>query len=167
MAAEDYGILISTPGISVTNAQKNQILMNTRNPFFKIDTQNKAGLQTMLLLIVTDPPEPAVGNENWTVVAQYRHNYTYPPMVETLYFMVTPPAGAPFFQQYALSSTSPTGIIVAAQDPGDFVFLYAVADAVNVYYIIHRQLFIGTPTILTGTTLQITTHVYVEDVPLV
>ncbi len=167
MAAEDYGILISTPGISAVGARNNQILMNTRNPFFKIDTQNTAGVQTMLLLITTDPPEPAVGNQNYTVVAQYKHNYTYPPMIETLYVMVTPPAGAPAYQQYALSSTNSLGILLAQQNPSDTVYLYAVADATNVYYIVHRSLIIGIPTVLTGTTLRITTRVYVEDVPLV
>lgn len=159
----DYGILISTPGVSVNGISTDQTLLNSNNSFFKLDTQNPASLQTTLLLITTDPPEPTVGNENWTVIGQYKHGYTYAPMIESLYYVINPPT-TNFYQTYALSTTSPQGIILSAMDPGDFVYLYVVADKTYVYFIVHRQLFIGSTTLLTGTTLQITTHVFVENV---
>jgi hypothetical protein len=49
----------------------------------------------------------------------------------------------------------------------DGAYAYAVADATYVYIIIRKnngQSGIGQPNLLTGTTLQITTHVFVEDI---
>jgi hypothetical protein len=49
-------------------------------------------------------------------------------------------------------------------DPGDYGQLYAVADATYVYYNLLYSEAIGNPITWTGTNLQITTHVFVEDI---
>lgn len=160
----NYGILISAPGADITSASAAQQLFNSGNPFLKIDTQNPTGFQTMLLLITTEPPYPAVGNDGYTVVAKYKHGYTYPPALTSLFYVVST-AVTGYYQQYAMSTTSTTGITLSAVDPGDMTFLYAVADATYVYYIVHREYYIGTAMPISGTTVRITTQIYVEDVP--
>lgn len=167
MAAQDYGILVTAPGKDVTTASGGSILMNTTYPFIKIDTQNPAGFQTILLLITTDPPEPVSGTgfaDTYTVVYKFKHGYTYVPTVETL-FVVT--AAAPgqsansyqaYFYDFGVLATSTSGIAGGA-------YLYAVADATWVYYVVCKYDQDGvSTTLLTGTNVQITSHVFVDDI---
>lgn len=131
--------------------------MNTSYAFIKIDTQNKAGFQTITLLITNDPPySPPTGFFNtWTVLYKFKHGYTYTPSLESLFYVTSAPAGNNP-QQYFMDWG-----VICQLTPGDSVYLYAVADATWVYIICDKY---GQNDYVGGTTVQITTHVFVEDI---
>jgi hypothetical protein len=157
--AQDFGILISQPGVSVSNAKTSQIVMNTAHPFIKLDTQNPKAFQNILLLITTDPPEPAPGAATYTTVYSFPHGYTYIPSLETLFFVTSPPPSTVTYQTYFQDSG-----IIGQKTLADQAKLYAVADAKNVYFIIRKTSGTGTPNLLTGTTIQIGQHVFLDDI---
>jgi hypothetical protein len=159
--AQDYGILITQPGADVVGASPNQVVLNTSNPFIKIDTQNKAGFQTITLLITTDPPEPVFPVQTrYTVLYKFKHGYTYIPSLETLFYVRTNPPGSHLTMQYFLDNG-----VIAAQTVDDQVGLYAVADNQWVYIICAKfNDGNGSANLLTGTNIDITTHVFVEDI---
>jgi hypothetical protein len=159
--AQDFGIIITAPGVAVRDAKPNQVLMNTSHPFIKIDTQTKTGFQTILLLITTDPPEPVgPATDTYTVVYQFAHGYKYAPAVETLFNVTSPPPGSVGTQSFFLDSG-----IIGAHTAFDSVQLYAVTDATYVYFVVHKYNdgVFGMANLLTGTVVQISTHVFVED----
>jgi hypothetical protein len=163
MAAQDYGILISQPGVDVANATASQEMLNTSYPALKIDTQNAAGFQTILLSILTDPPEPNVGigqYETYTIVYKYKHGYSYRPSIETLFYITVPPPGAHYSTPYFLDWT-----ILGAQSVDDSAAMYAVCDDTWVYYIVQKSNDgLGSSNLLSGTAIQITTHVFLDGV---
>lgn len=152
--ADDYGILITAPGVDTTNAPTSQVVMNTSNPFIKIDTQNPKGFQSILLLITTDPTEGV-----YTTVYSFAHGYKYVPSLETLFYVSAAPPATLAYQTYFQDS----GFLAVQSFVNNYVLLYAVADATNVYIIVDKSH--STANLLTGTNVQITTHVFVEDVP--
>jgi hypothetical protein len=160
--AQDVGIIVSQPGTSVSGASASQISLNTSNPFIKLDTQNRAGFQTLTLLITTDPPEPVnPATDSYTTLYKFKHGYLYIPSVETLFYVVTPPPGIAGGQTYFLD-----GGFLGGHTVDDGVYVYAVADTTWVYIICDKfndQSGLGAANLLTGTTLQITTHVFVEN----
>lgn len=159
--AQDFGILITQPGVDVVNATTAQVVMNTSNPFIKIDTQTTTGFQTIKLLITNDPPEPVgPATDSYTVVYQFAHGYKYTPCLETLFFIQSPPPATSFSQTYFQDSG-----ILGQHTAFDFAQLYAVTDATNVYFIVHKNNdhVLGSPNLLTGTTVLMTQHVFVED----
>lgn len=158
--AQDFGIIISQPGSSVTDKTNGQISLNTSNPFIKIDTQNNAGFQTLTLIITTDPPEPSGSPDRYTTLYKFKHGYTYIPSLETLFYLLSPPAGMSGYQTYSQDS-----IYLGGHTVDDFVIIYAVADATWVYIICDKfNDGAGSANTLTGTNLVITTHVFVEDI---
>lgn len=163
MGTQDFGILITQPGGDATNPAANQVVLNTDNPFIKIDTQNKAGFQTILLLITNDPPEPvAPATDAYTVVYKFKHGYTYVPSLETIFNVVTLPPSGSGTQLYFQDSG-----LLCAHTFDDSAYIYAVADNAWVYFIVHKnngQSGIGRPNLLTGVSINITTHVFVESV---
>lgn len=160
--ADSYGIVITAPGTDVTGAPTAQVIMDTSKPFLKIDTQTTTGFQTLTLLITTDPPEPVgPATDAYTVVYKFAHGYKYIPSVETLFFVTNPPPGATFTQTYFQDSGQ-----IGAHTVDDAVFLYAVTDATYVYFVIDKfndQSGLGQANLLTGTNINITTHVFVDD----
>lgn len=159
-STSNYAIVISTPGNSVNGATAQQIALNTNNPFIKIDTQNPAGFKSILLIITTDPPEPSGGaTDSYVILYQFAHGYNYTPSMEALFYESSPPPAANAYQQMFLDFGA-----ISEIDPGTNAYLYAVADKANVYIICHKQSFFGNPNVLTGTNMQITTHVFVEDI---
>lgn len=155
--ANDYGIQISAPGVSVSGAKTSQLLLNTEYAFLKIDTQNDAGFRTITLLITNEPPyNPPSGYYNtWTVLYKFKHGYTYIPCLESLFYINSAPAGnnpQQYFMDYG---------IICQQTPADSVYLYAVADTSYVYIICDKY---GANDLISGTTVQITTHVFVQDI---
>lgn len=160
--AQDFGILISQPGTATQGAQANQVLMNTTNPFLKLDTQTTTSFQSLLLLITHNPPEPASGGTNYTMVAKFKHGYKYIPALETLFYVSGPGAATANVQTYFQDSGQ-----LSAHTFDDYAFLYASADATWVYFIVEKYLGSfgpGSPNDLTGTNVQITVHTFVEDV---
>lgn len=160
MAAQDFGIKISAPGVSVHDATASQILLNTSNPFIMLDTQNPKAFQKINLIITTDPPEPSGAGNTYTTVAQFAHGYKYTPSVETLFYVTSPPPGTTFCQTYFQDWGQ-----IAAQTILDGVFLYTLADAANVYFIVNKyNAGGGSANLLTGTNITIGVHVFVQDV---
>lgn len=164
MANEDYGILVTSPGASVQDAPTSKLIMDTSKPFIKIDTQNPTGFQTITLLITTDPPEPPLipGGNTYTVVYQFAHGYKYVPSVEALFNVTSPPPGTAFSQDYFLDRG-----LIGQHTAADGAFLYAATDATNVYFIVNK--FIdgsgtGMANLLSGTNIDISVHVFVEEV---
>lgn len=159
--AQNVGILISQPGVSVSQATPSQILMNTSNPFIKLDTQVKTSFQTITLLITTNPPEPvSPATDTYTVVYQFNHGYKYVPSIENLFNITTPPPSTVFMQTYFLDSGQ-----IAGQTVADGAYIYAIADVNNVYFIVHKfKTTGGSSNLLTGTNISITSHVFVESV---
>lgn len=163
--AQDFGIFITQPGTAVAGAPTSKVVMNTTNPFIKIDTQTTTGFQTILLLITTDPPEPVgPATDTYTTVYFFAHGYKkYIPDVEVLFNVTNAPPGAVFSQTYFQDSG-----ILGAHTAFDFASLYAVTDATNVYFIVHKfKGGGGSSNLLTGTTVQITPHVFVDDTSFV
>lgn len=161
--AQDYGIIITDPGIGVGGASKSQVAMNTSYPFLKLDTQKPNSFQSILLLLVDDPPEPPSGTLHaYTVVYKFKHGYSYIPAIETLFYVKTPPPGASYSTPYFLDWT-----ILGAHSVGDYAALYAVADNTWVYFVVDKYKdtgFFGQPNLLTGTTVQISTHVFLDGI---
>jgi hypothetical protein len=161
MASQDFGIIITQPGVSVTGAKNSQITMNTSNPFIKLDTQNPKAFQTINLIITTDPPEPVgPATDTYTTVYQFAHGYKYVPSLETLFNVTTAPPGSTFTQTYFQDWGQ-----IGAHTFLDGVFLYAIADATNVYFIVDKyNAGGGSANLLTGTNITITVHVFLDDI---
>jgi hypothetical protein len=157
----DFKFQISEPGVAVSGAKASQITFDANNPFIKIDTQNTAGFDTIELIITNDPPEPSGGaTDAYTVLYKFKHGYAYTPSVETLFYVTSPPPGTHFTQTYFQDFGQ-----IAGQTFGDGAFLYARADKTYVYIVCDKyNAGIGSPNLLSGTNIQITTHVFVEDV---
>lgn len=163
MAKQDYGIIISQPGVSVGNATGSQITFNTANAMIKLDTQNKAAFQTVTIIITTDPPNPpssGAGGTTYTTLYKFKHGYSYIPSVEMLCNVTTPPPGVTGTQTYFQDIGSLGNIT-----PGDDNIFYSITDATWVYLIVKKfNGGFGTNALLTGTNLVVTTHVFVEDI---
>ena len=161
--AQDYGILITQPGIDVAGAPASQVSLNTSNPFIKIDTQNKAGFQTITLIITTDPPNPGAfpNTTKYTELYKFNHGYNYVPSLETLFYVQNFPPGLLGGQTYAQDA-----LFLGGHTVDDSTFIYATADAQYVYIICqkYKDDLSGQTNIITGTNIQITTHVFVEDI---
>lgn len=158
--ADTFGIFVSEPGTDITTAPANKTLMDTNHPFIKIDTQVKTSFQTLTLLIVNDPPEPAGAGHKYTQVYKFAHGYKYIPSIEVLYYVTNSPPLALYTEPYGQDT-----IELSAQTAFDYAILYASADATNVYFYIdkYNNGGLGSPNVLTGTNITITTHVFVED----
>jgi hypothetical protein len=163
--AQDFGILISQPGTSVTDANPSsaKMVMNTAHPFIKIDTQNTNGFLTLTLSIVNDPPEPAgVATDSYTALYSFMHGYKYIPSPEVLFNVTNFAPGLSGGMAYFLESGFLGGHTVF-----DGAYLYAVADATKVYIVCHKYKDAGAGGLsntLTGTNVTITTHVFVDDI---
>lgn len=159
--AQDFGIIISAPGVAVAGAPTSQIIMNTSNPFIKLDTQNPKAFQNISLIITTDPPEPVgPATDTYTVVCSFAHGYKYVPSLETLYNVTASPPGSTLTQTYFQDWGQ-----IGAHTIDDGVFLYAIADATNVYFIIDKyNAGGGSANLLTGMNVSIGVHVFVDDI---
>lgn len=158
----DYGIKISLPGVNVLKDNPTSQTTNMNFPNLKLDTQNPTSFQSLLLLITNDPPEPVSPGDRYTTVYKFAHGYTYIPSVETLFFVKTPAPGTVFYQNYFQDMG-----IVASQNVGSFATLYSTADATDVYFIIDKSDLMSpspAPNLLTGLTLEITCHVFLDDI---
>lgn len=161
--ADNYGIFITAPGTDASQGSQSvsgsKAVLNTSNPFIKIDTQNKTGFQTVTLLITNNPPEPSSGTDAYTVLYKFKHGYTYQPCLETLFYVTTPPVGSTGTQTYFMDEG-----IVGQHTVDDAAYLFAIADSTYVYIICDKYNDLaGQPNNLSGTNVTITTHVFVED----
>lgn len=161
----DYGIRTSLPGKSVFDTGGTNLNFATDRAFIKIDTQNNKGFQTITLIVTNDPPEPSGGNIfAYTVLYSFNHGYKYVPSLESLFYITTPPPSTSFYQKYFQDFG-----ICGAYTAFDEAALWAVADATKVYIVCgkYKDTFGGASSnLLTGMNVQITTHVFVEDIGL-
>jgi hypothetical protein len=158
----DFGLSISAPGTNVNTTAKNNLLLNSNYPFYKIDTQNKNGFRTTFISIITDPPEPSGAGYQFTILHQYPHNYKYIPAIQALFYGKVTPAGTTFTQKYFFDSGT-----IAAHTAFDEALLFAYADATNVYIICRKYKDSssgGLANVLSGSFYQITIYSPVEDV---
>lgn len=158
----DYGVKISLPGVNVQENNPTSQTTNLNFPNLKLDTQNTNAFQSILLLITNDPPEPSSPGDKFTTVYKFAHGYTYVPSVETLFTVKSAAPGTVFYQSYFQDMG-----IVASQNVGSFVTMYASSDETNVYFIVDKtdQMNIGpAPNLLTGLTMQISCHVFLDDI---
>jgi hypothetical protein len=166
--SQDVGIFITAPGTDGSGGSQgtaaNKMLMNTTIPFIKLDTQNNKAFQTITLLITNDPPEPSGGNPyKYTVLYFFPHGYKYRPAVECLFYVSNPGASTANTQTYFQNEGQ-----LSAHTVDDYCVLYAIADATNVYIVCLKwNDGFGLPNLLTGTNVQITPHVFVEDIGVV
>lgn len=73
-------ITVVTSGANINTTNPNEIIMNSSDPFTKLDTTNIASFQTINLLFNHEPPEPTLINPYTnTLVYQFPHNYSYTP----------------------------------------------------------------------------------------
>lgn len=153
---------ISPPGVDATTASNANLLLNSEDPLYKIDTQNKNGFRTTSLNFLHDPPEGVGSAFGFTVVYQYPHNYTYIPAIQALFFAKVPPTGTGFTQQYFFDSG-----VIASHTVADGAFLFAYADATNIYIVCRKFCISGSgglPNNLTGAFYEITIYAPVEDI---
>jgi hypothetical protein len=158
----DFGIKTSIPGKNVFDAEGTSLNFDTNKPFIKIDTQNEEGFKTITLIMVTDPPEPVgPATDTYTILYQFAHGYDYVPSVETLFYVTNPPALAVVWQDYFQDFG-----VLSQRTAFDAATLYAVADATNVYIVCNKYKVagFGLPNVLSGANIDITTHVFVEDI---
>jgi len=162
--ADDVGIRISLPGQDTSSAKGTNLAFNTQNPFAKLDTQNKAAYQTINLLITNDPPEPngTTVIYSYTQLYKFAHGYTYTPQFESLYWINSPGAGLANYQVFALDIC-----VISAHTASDQAALIVVCDATYCYVVCQKFLDSsggGLPNSLSGTTLQLTTHIFVDGI---
>lgn len=156
----DFGINISPPGVNAGTADNKDLLLNSDYPFYKIDTQNANGFRTTNLNILTNPPEPSLGNYSFTVLYSYAHNYKYITAIQALFYALVPPAGAIFTQRYFQDSG-----VIASHGAFDEASLFCYADATNIYIVCRKYLdTFGSANDLSGAFYQITVYSPVEDV---
>jgi len=156
-----YGISISSAGTNVSTAKTSQLLLSSKYPFIKLDTQSSLAFQTINLIFFNDPPEP-VGpswNDTITTVYQFAHGLSYTPKIWALYKVVTPPLGATFYQKYFQESG-----LIGAHTADDSVSMYYTVDSQNVYFKVDKQNDgLGSANPLQGTVIQISVLVFVDD----
>jgi hypothetical protein len=161
----DYGIKISLPGSDAVSGSGPDLGFNTEYPFAKIDTQNNAGFQTITMLITNDPPEPASGSlYAYTQLYKFKHGYSYVPSFEHLMYLQSPPPGPPpKYQQYALDI-----MLLSAHSPYDQAVLWPLVDDTYVYFVVQKfydnSVGLAKHNLLSGTTIQITSHIFVDDI---
>lgn len=159
MSDNNFGIKVSAPNISAGSATGSNVIFSTKNPFYKIDTQNSKGFPTVNLFFAHDPPEPvSPSNQQDTIVYQFAHGYTYKPAIATLFYVSTPPAGGQAYQQYFYNFG-----YISQVDVLDIAYMYSVADATNLYIVVAKRSS-GLANNLTGMGVKFTCYVPVEDV---
>lgn len=156
----DFGAKASLPNSSITSTKASNLVLNSKYPYFKIDTQNTKALQYINLLFSNDPPEPTGGNfVTYTTVYSFVHGYSYIPAVEVEFFISAPTSAT--YQLYFLDSG-----IVSKTSVSTVATLYSLTDATNVYFIVQKtgNTVPGEVNNLSGLSIQATVHVSVEDV---
>lgn len=154
-----YGIAISTPNVNVNGAKTNQLLLSSKYPFIKLDTQSSISFQTINLSIYQDPPEPVLpATDTITNVYKFEHGLKYTPKIWSLFQVVVPPT-THFYQPYFQE-----GGVIAAQTAYDGASMYYTADAQYVYIWIDKfNDGTGSPNNLIGTVIKITLFTFVDD----
>jgi len=154
----DYGINISAPNINVNTANNSQLLLTSKYPFDKLDTQTNTSFQTIFLLFNTDTPEPDTGTTNTTVYS-FAHGYIYVPKVWALFQTVANAPLTNFYQAYFQD----TGII-ATKTVHDQATMFIAADSTNVNIVVSKYNDgSGSSNLIKGASFNITIFTFVDD----
>jgi len=156
-----FGLKISVPGVEVNNAKNNQLVLNSKYPFIKLDTQSTVAFQTINLVFFKDTPEPVGPSwlDTYTTVYQFKHGLNYTPKVWALFQVVTPPVGTHFYQAYFHEAG-----VIGAHTVDDEVSMYYTVDNQNVNIVVDKfNDGLGNANNLIGTVMKITMFVFVDD----
>ncbi len=158
----DFGIAISSPNVNVGSASNSQLLLTSKYPFVKLDTQKPISFQTIFLFFNNDPPEPVGAGTVNTTVYSFAHGYTYVPRVWGLFQTVAKPPLTVFNQDYFQD----TGII-AQQTIDDQVTMFVGANATNINIIVSKfNDGAGNANLLAGASFNITIFTFVDDLTI-
>jgi hypothetical protein len=154
-----YGIEITAPNVSATSASTSQLIMSSKYPFIKLDTQSSKSFQTIFLYFNNDPPEPSGVGTQTTIVYSFAHGLTYTPRVWAEFITIAQPALTHFNQTYFQDLG-----VIAAQTIDDLVTMYITADSTNVYIKVDKSNFGGgSPNSLAASSFQISIYQFIDD----
>jgi len=156
----DFGIKISEKGSNVNSADVTKLLLNSKYPFSKIDTQHPNSFTTLRLTFYNDPPE-VIGTTTITKVYPYLHGYPYTPQYWAMGRVVSPPAG--FGGYYDNTFSDMQDGVVRGETPADlaYIFLRANSTSIDVYI---AKYYNTVPLPLTGMVIDISFYVFVDGI---
>lgn len=161
----DFGIKVSFPDTDAAEAEQAQLLLSSRYPFAKLDTQKEISFKNYLFRFVSNPPDPVGTSPNFyreTQVYSTEHGYDYIPAVWALVSVVTPVTGAVFYQDYFQD-----GGVISAKTAFDDTEFYVRATNENVTFHVNKYLDTvsgGIANNLIGCTLRVRLFVFAEDI---
>lgn len=76
-------ISVVKSGANIQNPTPQETILNSTQPFTKLDTQNIVSFQTISILFNSEPPQPPITAPftTDTIIYQFEHGYTYVPSV--------------------------------------------------------------------------------------
>lgn len=156
----DIGIKISSPNVDARDASNNELLLSSKYPYLKLDTQSTTSFQTVTLLFNNDPPEPGGTGTKTTTVYSFAHNLGYTPRVWALFQTVITPTGAAFHQDYFQDAG-----IIDQQTVNDQAALYITSDSTNISIKVDKSNFGGgSPNNLIGSSFKFTIFTFIDDI---
>lgn len=159
MANNNYGIRVSEPGVNaLSSTAPEDFLMDTQNPFMKIDSTNSNAFKTITLTFNNDPPNPGAGGTLKTKVYSFAHGYDYIPRFWALMFNQTPPTVSAY-AEYSYADWA----LVGQNTIGDMAWLSCDADATNINFYITKY-YTMTAVNLIGCVLLLRCYEFVDGV---
>lgn len=155
----DIGIKISRKNTDVNSAGLTDLLLSSKYPFTKIDTQNTNSFITVSLTFINEPPE-TMGTSTITKVYSLTHSYNYKPQFwATVYHAINPTVWlqGTFWGDY--DNVIPLRL-VSAFDEAD-IFFRATESTIDVYVIKNNDS-MSIPVV--GITVDIGFYVFVDGI---
>lgn len=146
----DYGIAVSKEGKSALTSNTYDLLMNTKNPFAKIDPTNLESFRTTTVTFLTDTPDNVK-----TQIASFAHGYDYMPQVWGIWNVTWSPSLTGLTQNGYGSLTNTSGLPQST--------LSYEADDTNIYLFLYKGWEVLNPTNAIGTIATLTTYIFVDD----
>src|SRR5574337_828212 len=120
---------VARKGYDASSAQDANLLVNSKYPFIKLDTDSSVSFQTIVFTFNTDPPEPVLPSTSQdTTVYSFPHGYNYKPSFWALIQTLAPIPATHFYQAYFQSSG-----VVSAYTSSDSASFTVTADNQNIY----------------------------------
>ncbi len=79
--ANNGPISVSAPGTSLINATGDEVIFNTKYPFWMLDSTNDVSFEIITLFFAKNPPVPdgTISTYQRTLIYSFPHGYTYVP----------------------------------------------------------------------------------------
>lgn len=159
-------------GVKVVNATKNiltatgiDILLTTKYPHMKLDTNLSTSFSDFTFTFNSDPPIPTgvfPDVDKITTVYTYAHGYNYVPSIWSL-IQVTTAVASNFYQPYFQSAG-----VLSAHTAFDDAAFFVYADATNIYFKVDKyydnRFGNASTNNLIGTVLDIRVYVFADDI---